>query len=58
MVIAPPSKEPNAMGMSSLDGLLPLVRASWSATGIIMAMVPVLLINAEQTVVTEVSAII
>ena len=48
-VTSPPSREPNASGISSTEGRLPAPRATRITTGISSASAPMLFMNAEST---------
>ena len=54
-VMVPPSREPNARGISSSEGDRPASLDIQTATGINSASAPTLLINPEQRATTEVS---
>ncbi len=55
-VTMPPTSEPNAIGMSSLDADVPVRRASWSATGMKIAGAPTFLLTIDITVTATTSA--
>ena len=54
-VIRPPSSEPKAIGISRLDGEVPVRRASWNAIGIMIARAPTFLTKADSSVTTPTS---
>jgi hypothetical protein len=54
-VTIPPSREPKAMGIRSREGEVPVRRAIWKATGIIMASAPMFFTKAESTVTAPTS---
>ena len=49
-VIRPPSSEPKAIGISRLEGEVPVRRASWNAIGIMIASAPTFLTKADSSV--------
>ncbi|CAI8153558.1 MAG: Uncharacterised protein [Pseudidiomarina mangrovi] len=55
-VRVPPISEPNAIGINTCEALPLPLRASCNATGIIIAIAPVLFIKADNKVVNRVSA--
>ena len=54
-VTMPPSSEPNAIGISIAEGGVPVRRASWKATGIIIASAPIFLTKPDRAATTAVS---
>jgi hypothetical protein len=57
IVTMPPSSAPNDIGISSAETGRLLRRASWNATGIIIASAPMFFTNADRTVTVAVSTI-
>ena len=55
-VTRPPTSEPKAMGISSMEGDVPPRRATWTATGRKMASAPMFFMKADRTVTPAVSA--
>ena len=55
-VTMPPTSEPNAIGISSLDGELPVRRASCMATGMKIASAPTFLVTMDSSVVATTRA--
>ena len=49
-VTRPPSRDPNAIGISRQDGDVLVRRAIWKATGSIIASAPIFFTNADSTV--------
>ncbi len=56
-VTIPPSSEPKAIGMSRHEGEVLLRRASWKATGSIIASAPMFFTKADRTVTMNTSSI-
>ncbi len=50
----PPSSEPNAIGISMAEGGVPLRRAGWKATGIIIASAPIFFTKPDKAATTAV----
>ena len=56
-VTMPPSSEPNAIGIRSIEGEVSFFRASWNATGISIASAPMFFTNPESKATVPVSTI-